>query len=249
MRKIKNDLLSPEHPKKAYRLCHAWIDKQSHNVLHSKEASEGQQYLPQHAEFAVGLPSAHAVHDEGRRGSGCEREQRVFLAEPNQPDASPSRNGVAGQPLFLCVLGKRGDCTRKGSLVQYKANIWGFFFKIDTKCFHLRDVIHAHTFDHQIEIDRVRCSILLKWRGMVEKSVKELKPEKGSGETYIDKAEEDTPLTDTQVVAVDANQSDPLYGVANDTRSKPIFTQNTRRKETKTNLPQLQATQAKGGGW
>jgi hypothetical protein len=72
---------------------------------------------------------------------------------------------------FTAEQGRRSDYTTKGNLVKHQAKIWGFFFKTDMKCFHMRDShsysdSHAHTFDHQIVTDGVSCSILLKKKDM-----------------------------------------------------------------------------------
>jgi transposase len=140
--------------------------------------------------------------------------------------------------INLCFTeeqGKRGDYTTKGNLVKHQDRIWGFFFKTDMKCFHVKEDNHAFTFDHQIETDGVSCSILLKKKALVGKRVKTPKAKKGSGEKYIDELEDYEHLKTKRVVAIDPNMSDLLYCVDSDEREQVKFryTQDTRRKETK----------------
>lgn len=70
--------------------------------------------------------------------------------------------------------------------------------------------MHAHKFDHEIEVDVVSCSILLEPRETVGKHTKEREPKKGNDQTCIGEVEDSAPLTDKKLVAIDSNMSDLL---------------------------------------
>jgi hypothetical protein len=237
LRRIKTDLLSPDQPKKAHPMYHAWIDGQRLKVLPQRTLRKGsvhydlqcspQDYLPRM------LYMMRAVEARGAS---------VNSACPLRSEVIPKHFRVDTTSLIqLCLTAEHGtksEYLTKGNLVRHQLRVWGLFFKTEKKCFHMGDDAatgHAHTFDHQIETDGVSCSILLKRRDMVGKRAKEPKPNEGGSETYIDEVDDHTPLQNKRVAAIDPNMSDLLYCVDGDTKDQTKFryTQDTRRKETK----------------
>jgi hypothetical protein len=232
--RVKNDLLKPDQAKTSHTLYHTWIDEQRAKVVPARTLREDsiyydiqcspQDYLP------LMLYMMKTVESHGTS---------VNNTCPLRSDIVPKHFRLDTVSLVnLCFTeeqGKRCDYTRKGNLVKHQDRIWGFFFKTDMKCFHMKEDAHAFTFDHQIETDGVSCSILLKRKGLVGKRVKTPKAKKGSNEKYIDELEDYEHLKTKKVVAIDPNMSDLLYCVDNDTKEQKKFryTQDTRRKETK----------------
>ena len=235
LRRIKTDLLNPDHPKTAHALYHSWIDEQRLKVLPQRKLREDSVFYDIQCSPQDYLPKMlYMMKTVEARGVS------VNNACPLRSEIVPKHFRLDTVSLInLCFTseqGKRSDYTTKGNLVKHQAKIWGFFFKTDMKCFHLdENDAHAHTFDHQIETDGVSCSILLKRRDMVGKRVKEPKPKKGSSELYIDEVEDYATIKDKRVVAIDPNMSDLLYCVDSDGKEQTKFryTQDTRRKETK----------------
>lgn len=74
----------------------------------------------------------------------------------------------------------------------------------------MKNAMHAHKLDHEIEVDAVNRSILLERRDTVGKHTKERKPNKGNDRTCIGEVEGSTPLKHKKLVAIDPNVSDLL---------------------------------------
>jgi hypothetical protein len=239
LRRIKTDLLSPDQPKRAHRMYHAWIDERRLDVMpRRKLRNDSMHYDIQCSPQDYLRPMLYMMRAVEARGA------TVKNACPLRSEIIPKHFRLDTTSLIkLCLTaehGTQGECTRseymaKGNLVKHQAKIWGLFFKTEKKCFHMGDDAHAHTFDHQIETDGVSCSILRKRRDMIGKRAKEPKPKEARSECYIDEVEDYTPLQGKRVVAIDPNMSDLLYCVDRDTKDQTKFryTQDTRRKETK----------------
>ena len=123
--------------------------------------------------------------------------------------------------------------TSKGNLVRLQQEIWSLFFKTGKKYFYNHGR-HKCRFNYMIETDGVGCSIQLIHQELfgqtqIRQSKNLMKQEK-----YIDEA----PIEQLQykrLVAIDPNLSDLLYCVTKDADQiiKLRYTQNQRRKETK----------------
>jgi hypothetical protein len=239
LRRIKTDLLSPDQPKTAHPMYHAWIDMQRLAVLPRRALrKDSVHYDLQCSPQDYLHPMLYMMRAVEARGA------TVNNACPLRREIIPRHFRLDTTALVtLCLTAEQGtksEYLANGNLVRRQAEIWGLFFKTDKKCFHMGDdaaIGHAHTFDHQIETDGVSCSILLKRRDVVGKRAKEpkTKTKKGGGETYVDEVDDYAPLRDKRVVAIDPNMSDLLYCVDGDTNDQTKFryTQDQRRKETK----------------
>ena len=228
LRKVKNDLLSPYMDKTSHSLYHRWVDEQRHMLLPQRTLRKNSVYYDIKCSPQDYLPSMLYIM------------KKVEACGASVGNVCPLRSEIAPKHFMLDTIsiiklcftrnqGKRSDYTSKERTVQDKNLIWGFFFKIYKKCFHVLEDKHAYTFDHQIETDGVSCSILLK------RIVNAPKAKKESNEVYIDKLESYTALKNKRVVAIDPNMRDLLYCVDSDGREQVKFrhTQDQRRKETK----------------
>jgi hypothetical protein len=119
--------------------------------------------------------------------------------------------------LFTNENGKRSFYTTKGVLKEKQSEIWSFFFNTDKKCFHMPQDGHSHTFHHQIETDGLSCSIILIRKDKVGQRFKAPKAEKERKEDSDElENEERLKLVDKNVVGIDPNMSDLIFGVNSD---------------------------------
>jgi hypothetical protein len=236
LRRIKTDLLSHDQSKTADPMYHEWIDEQRTHVLPRRQLKKDSVY------YDIKVSPQDYLHPMLYMMKAVEaRGASVNNTCPLRSEIIPKHFRLDTTSLIkLCLTAEQGHGTQEeyltdGNRVRRQAEVWGYFFKTEKKCFHMGDDAHAHTFDHQIETDGVSCSILLKRRDLVGKRAKEPKHTEGGSERYIDEVTDYTPLRDKRVVAIDPNMSDLLYCVDGDTKDQTKFryTQDTRRKETK----------------
>jgi hypothetical protein len=126
--------------------------------------------------------------------------------------------------LYTNQNGKRARPTVEGSLrmnqiriSRDKSDVWGYFFKTNLKCFHMRRDKHHYTFHHQIETDGVSCSIILIRKDKAgQKMVKN--PKRTVEEKYIDQLDDEEleELRYLRLVGIDPGMSDLLYCVDSD---------------------------------
>jgi hypothetical protein len=232
LRRVKNDLLNVHQQKISHSLYHDWINEQRSKILPPRPLRENvyydlkcspQDYLP---------CMIYMMKEIEKRGCTI---NNVF---PLRSEIVPKHFRLDTASLIdLCFTkdnGTRRFYKTEGNLVKCQNIIWGFFFKIMKKPFHILEDKHSYTFDHQIMTDGVSCSILLKRKDLLNKRVHAFKS-KDSEEPYIDELKEYSSLTNKRVVAIDPNLSDLLYCVNSDTKDQIKFryTQDQRRKETK----------------
>ena len=127
----------------------------------------------------------------------------------------------------------KGYLTTKGNLVRLEDQIWGLFFKTQKKCFYNHQR-HKYRFNYMIETDGAGCSIQLIRQDLFGKTHIHQSKSLSAPEKYIDEAPLEI-LRDKRLVAIDPNLSDLLYCVNKDGDQiiKLRYTQNQRRKETK----------------
>ena len=123
-------------------------------------------------------------------------------------------------------------CMTKGNLVKMENQIWSLFFKTQKRCFY-NEENRKYRFNYMIETDGVGCSIQL-----IRTDVFGRTHLHQSNITIQEKYIDEVPLEilqDKKLVAIDPNLSDLLYCVTkdNDQVVKLRYTQNQRRKETK----------------
>jgi transposase len=241
LRHIKNDLLRPDQAKTSHNLYHEWIDEQRLKITPARVLSNNDiNYDIQCSPQDYLHPMLYMMKSVELFGTS------VYNVCPLRSSIVPKHFRLDTVSLVnLCFTkeqGNRQDYVSKGNLVKRQDEIWGFFFKTEKKCFHVKEDSHAFTFDHQIETDGVSCSILLKQRkkesldGDHAKTPKRKKRRvEKKVEKYIDELVDYEPLNGKRVVAIDPNMSDLLYCVNSDAKDQVKFryTQDTRRKETK----------------
>ena len=113
-------------------------------------------------------------------------------------------------------------------IVNYQAEIWGHFFKIEKKQFYLGSSNHEYQFDYQIMTDGVSVVVLLKRKSLsgVNKRgpTRKRKKKKKKKEQYI--TDEDIDLTELKkkkLVAIDPNMGDLLFCVDSDSKDQTKF--------------------------
>jgi hypothetical protein len=127
----------------------------------------------------------------------------------------------------------KGYLTTKGNLVRLQEEIWNLFFRTQKKCFYNHER-YKHRFNYMIETDGVGCSIQLIHQDLLGRTHLRQPKNLIVSEAYIDEAPIEK-LRDKKLVAIDPNLSDLLYCVTKDQDRivKLRYTQNQRRKETK----------------
>jgi hypothetical protein len=127
----------------------------------------------------------------------------------------------------------KGYLTTRGNLVRLQDQIWSLFFKTGKKCFYNHEK-HKYRFNYMIETDGVGCSIQLIRQDLFGRINLHQPKNYLVREKYIDEAPIEA-LRHKTLVAIDPNLSDLLYCVTKDDDQvlKLRYTQNQRRKETK----------------
>jgi hypothetical protein len=122
--------------------------------------------------------------------------------------------------------------TTEGNLVRLEEEIWSLFFETEKKCFYNK-ARYKYRFNYMIETDGVGCSIQLIRHDLFGRTHLR-QPNNPVVEAYIDEVPIEK-LRDKKLVAIDPNLSDLLYCVTKDADQiiKLRYTQNQRRKETK----------------
>ena len=137
--------------------------------------------------------------------------------------------------IHLLIESEKHGHTKRycvANLVRLQDQIWSLFFKTGKKCFynHERD---KYRFNYMIETDGVGCSIQLIRHDLYGRT--HLRQANNPVlEAYIDEVPIEK-LRDKKLVGIDPNLSDLLYCVSkdNDQILKLRYTQNQRRKQTK----------------
>jgi hypothetical protein len=134
----------------------------------------------------------------------------------------------------------------KGNIVRLENTIWSLFFKTQKKCFYNKEY-HKYRFNSMIETDGIGCSIQLIRQDLFGRTHLRQSKNLTGVEKYIDEASIDI-LRNKKLVAIDPNLSDLLYCVTkeDDRVSKLRYTQNQRRKETKSKDYQRSLEEFKG---
>lgn len=135
-------------------------------------------------------------------------------------------------PENRAKYGTKEELLTKGNLVRRQADIWGFFFRTEKRCFATQPN-NPYQFNFMIETDGIACSILWVRKDMVGKRFKpKLSPSK---EAYIDEADPSL-LQGKTIVGIDPNKSDLIFCSAkgHDGSIQTFrYTQDQKRKETK----------------
>ena len=235
LKKVKNDILCKNNPKKSAQQYHEWIDEHSVNIMPQEELTNGvyydlvvnpQSYLP------LMLYMMKCIEASGNS---------IHAVFPLRSAIIPKNCRIDTTTLVYLLYtnehGKRTHSTLGGKLKETQSDIWSQFFKTEKKIFHRKEENHGYTFHHMIETDGVSCSIILIRKDKRGKIVKKPKAKQNGGEKYIDEItdEERTELSDLNLIAIDPNMGDLLYCVNSSEKSQTKFrySQNMRRKETK----------------
>ena len=132
--------------------------------------------------------------------------------------------------MYTKDIGKKSKLLTKGELVRNKEAIWDVFFKTSKKMFSTKD----YRFNQMMDTDGVSCSILMIRKDLYGKRAPKRK-QKFAREEYIDdlEAKDSQRLRERKVVGIDPNMSDLLFCTNEDASKQYRYTQNQRRKETK----------------
>lgn len=229
---IKDDIISRNTEKSSSPIYHAWIDSVKKTILPQKTYKKDSVYYDLQCSPQDYLqPMVIMMKIVEEYGEGL---SNVF---PLRSSIAPKHIRIDTTSLIHLFLTKdQGDkkfYLTKGNLVRYQDRLWRFFFRLDKKCFHVEDE-YTYQFHHMIETDGVGCSIILLREDLVGKRLR-AQTYTPCDEEYVDDLSDDNKakLRTKKVVAIDPNMSDLIYCIDGaDTTFR--YTQNQRRKETKT---------------
>lgn len=227
LRKLKNQLLSGEAcPELQEHIQHIRPSRtfQKDNLYYDLQCTP-QDYLP------CMLYMMRWVEAQG---------QTIYNVFPLRTDIVPKYirlDTTTVVQLFITPqnrsrYGTKEELLTKGNLVRRQADIWGFFFRTEKRCFASQPK-NPYQFNFMIETDGVACSILWVRRDVVGKRFKpKLSPSK---EEYIDEVDP-VQLQGKTIVGIDPNKSDLIFCSTkrqDGSIQKFRYTQDQKRKETK----------------
>lgn len=229
LRKIKNDILDISNNFKSPKKNHKWIKVTKPNIIPNKSKYQKDslyydlQCKPQDY-LGCMIYMMKQIEKDGLKINN------VF---PLRTEISPKHVRIDTTTLvhlmFTKKQGNKTDYLLGGNLKKYEDKIWKFFFRTERQCFNKPN----YTFHHMIETDGVSCSILLIRNDLIGKRIPSNKI--GNSEEYIDELKDYSKIKDKNIVAIDVGKSDILYCVDEDNEdaNEYRYTQNSRRKETK----------------
>ena len=230
LRRVKHDLLNPDHSKTSPSLYHEWIDDVRTMILPDRDLEKESVFYdlvchPQ--DYLRGMVSMMKQVES----SGCSVMCCFPLRREVKPKYVPIDTTTLVHVLLTKEAGKKGDILTKGNLMANQARLWSIFFKTDKQLFHA-DAKFDYQFTHMIETDGVGCSVLLVRKDLIGRRNKS-NPKSGNTERYIDQLDSYDELRKKNIVAIDPNKSDLIYCI--DSSEKTFrYTADQRRKETKT---------------
>eukprot|EP00835_Amoeboradix_gromovi_P003047 NODE_189_length_15604_cov_0.314802.p2 type:complete len:257 gc:universal NODE_189_length_15604_cov_0.314802:5759-6529(+) len=182
LRKVKNDILRVNDPKKSDAQYHAWIDEQSVKIMPQRQLRKDSVYYDIQCSPQDYLPlmvyMMKAVEATGNTISGVFPLRSQLIPKHFRLDITS-----LVYLLFTNENGKRTKTTLRGNLKRKQSDVWGQFFTTE-KCFHRSRDNHDYTFHRMIETDGVNCSIILIRKDKAGKIVKQPKPKRVEGEIY-----------------------------------------------------------------
>jgi len=227
LKKVKNDLLLPHENFESDESEHEFILETRANILPQRPLEEDSAYLD------ISIHPWEYLNGMIYMSIGVEqRHEKLYNVFPLVTTIIPGHIRLDTTCLVnLFVSKKHGIGAKKkynDGNVNYQAEIWGHFFKIEKKQFYLGSSNHHYGFDYQILTDGVSVVLLLKRKSLLGVNkrgpTRKRKKKKKKKEKYISDEDIDLDeLKNKKLVAIDPNMGDLLFCVDSDRKDQTKF--------------------------